>query len=239
MRRDEPQRLRATGLRVVIALAAVLAAWTNLPAASADILHLKGNRQMHGTILEEREHDVLLEIGNNRATFHRSRILRIERTGAETPEALYARREPGLREGDPAPDFSLQDLDGQTHHLASYRGKVVYLNFTATWCGPCKYHLPVVAALAARYAPRGVRFLTVSLDRDAAAAKAHAGQHGIIHPIILETEWKAPGTLARRYGPSGIPRDFLIDQAGTIRAITHGNSNAENARMEQALGGLL
>ncbi len=245
-----PGHRRLTSIGVLLAAGVVHA-----PAVDADVLHLKGNRQVSGTIVEERADDVLFELAIGRATFPRSRIVRIERgvfgpsptpgrtaqprvgssARSQPPATPTIAQDPGLRQGDLAPDFAIQGLDGRWHRLDQYRGKPLLLNFTATWCGPCQHHTPALVALATRYQPRGVSFLSINLDRDRAKVTESIAQHGIQHPVAVESDWSAPASVARKYGPSGIPRDFFIGPDGRIRLVIHGANDASLERLKSAL----
>jgi peroxiredoxin len=115
----------------------------------------------------------------------------------------------------PAPDFSLKDLDGKTYNLSDYRGKVVVLNFWATWCPPCVKEIPEYVELQQEFAAKGVQFIGVALDDEGSAkVKPWLVKHPVTYPILL------PDTkVVNNYGDlSSIPVTFVIDRKGMIRA---------------------
>jgi thiol-disulfide isomerase/thioredoxin len=85
------------------------------------------------------------------------------------------------------PDFTLSDLQGQPHHLADYRGKVVIVNFWATWCGPCKHEMPLFADAVKRYGADHVQVIAVSLDDESTRNKipGFAEKQKMSFPILL------------------------------------------------------
>ena len=112
-----------------------------------------------------------------------------------------------------APDFTLSTLSGTSLSLAELRGKVVLLNFWATWCVPCRKEMPAIEALYQRYKERGLEVLAISLDKiPAAPVEAFVKEVGVTYRIALDPSW---GT-ARTYGVRGLPATFLIDRAGNV-----------------------
>ncbi|MDP4198825.1 MAG: TlpA disulfide reductase family protein [Bacteroidota bacterium] len=117
----------------------------------------------------------------------------------------------------PAPDFELKDLDGNVHHLSDYRGKVVVLNFWATWCPPCRKEIPDFIELQKQLAPQGVQFLGIALDDEGLPkVKPWVASHGFSYPILLPD---AAGKVVASYGEmSSIPVTYFIDRKGVIRS---------------------
>lgn len=119
----------------------------------------------------------------------------------------------GTRTGFEAPGFSLPDLNGTTHDLASYRGKVVFLNVWATWCPPCREEMPSMNRLHERYAREGLVVLAVSEDEGPKEdVAAFARSLGLSFPVLLDPE----GSVPPRFGVTGYPETFLIDRTGRI-----------------------
>jgi peroxiredoxin len=113
----------------------------------------------------------------------------------------------------PAPEFSLLDLEGNQIQLSRLRGRVVVIDFWATWCAPCVLQIPVLNALHERRAGRGdVVVLGVSVDLDGdAVVRGFAAEHGVKYPILLGDE-----SLAREFGALGFPSLFVIAADGSI-----------------------
>jgi peroxiredoxin len=114
----------------------------------------------------------------------------------------------------PAPEFSLQDASGKTATLADYHGKVLLLDFWATWCGGCKEEIPWFAGFYKAYAPQGFQVVGASLDDDGwKALKPFLAEHPIPYRIVLGDE-----AFAKRYGIENMPDTFLIDRHGRVAA---------------------
>ena len=126
-----------------------------------------------------------------------------------------------LGPGDAAPDFALTDFNGKPLRLADYRGKLVLLNFWASWCGPCLEEMPRLSALQRNYGARGLQVIGVSMDDEAAAAKGLLAKRPVDYPIALGDE-----KLGERYGGIlGLPQSFLIDRHGLILARYKGEAD--------------
>lgn len=111
-----------------------------------------------------------------------------------------------------APELSLPSLSGGTVTLAQQRGKVVLLNFWATWCGSCKEELPALNSIDAKLKGRPFILLSVSLDEDAArVVPPFAARHGVKYPVLA-----ADMAVLSRWGVRGLPATFLIGPDGGI-----------------------
>jgi peroxiredoxin len=116
--------------------------------------------------------------------------------------------------GKSAPSFTLQDLNGKTVSLSDFKGKVVVLDFWATWCPPCVKEIPHFIALYEQYKDQGFAMVGISVDREGiGVVSSFAQKHQINYPILM-----ADGQVANAYGGiTGIPTTFVIDSAGNIR----------------------
>jgi len=114
------------------------------------------------------------------------------------------------------PPFAFADLEGQMRRSDEWTGKVLVVNFWATWCPPCRRELPAFAELQAAYAGRGVQFLAIAID-DADQVQRFAARHPFNFPILLGDD--AAVTLAKQLGNrvAGLPYTVVVDQRGAVR----------------------
>lgn len=111
-------------------------------------------------------------------------------------------------------DFTIKDVDGNNVSLSTYKGKVVLLNFWATWCGPCKAEIPGFVKLQEKYRDRGLVIVGYSVDDTAEKAKAYAAQYKMNYPILLG---EGREDLQEAYGPIwGLPSSFIISRDGKV-----------------------
>jgi thiol-disulfide isomerase/thioredoxin/outer membrane lipoprotein-sorting protein len=114
--------------------------------------------------------------------------------------------------GKPAIDFTLKDLNGRAHSLKSLRGKVVLLDFWATWCGPCRVTMPQVAKIHAEYKNRGVEVMSINVGESATKAGAYVKKNGYLFTTLLDQDHR----VSSQYRVNGIPTLVVIDRAGTV-----------------------
>ena len=110
-------------------------------------------------------------------------------------------------------DFTLADLDGREWNLKKLRGKVVMVNFWATWCPPCRKEMPDLEALYERFQDRGLVILAIS-DEEAAKVKPFVEQHKFSFPVLLDIG----GQVNKVFRVTGIPKTLLYDREGRLVA---------------------
>jgi peroxiredoxin len=124
-----------------------------------------------------------------------------------------SRKEKPALVGNTAPDFTLKDLAGKEVKLSSLRGKLVVLNFWATWCPPCREEIPSMMRLNQAMAGKPFQMLAVSEDAGGKAAiEEYFKKSGTTLPALLDTEQ----AIGQRYGLTGVPETFVIDPKGVI-----------------------
>jgi peroxiredoxin len=130
-----------------------------------------------------------------------------------------AKYEP-LAVGKQAPDFSLVDLNEKSVRLSDLRGKVVFLNFWATWCKPCKEEMPSMEVLHKNFEKDGLVVLAVSIDRVTTTKDIppFLKSMNLTFPVVIDS-W---GKTDMPYKRTGVPETFIIDQQGVIREIVIG-----------------
>jgi peroxiredoxin len=115
--------------------------------------------------------------------------------------------------GDPTPAFNLQTLDGKTVNIASYKGKVVLLDFWATWCGPCRKALPELKSLLQQNTGKPLVVISVSADEDRAAVQEFVRANGMSWTQAWDSQGKVAGGI---FGIESLPSYVLIDAQGRI-----------------------
>ena len=127
---------------------------------------------------------------------------------------LGVRSGPGAQPGQIAPDFELPRLDGAPVALSQQRGRVVFVNFWATWCPPCRKEAPSLERLYERLREDGFEVLAVSIDAlgQEAAVEAFRREFGLRFPILLDPSQDAH----RSFGVTGVPETYLIDAQGRL-----------------------
>ena len=117
-------------------------------------------------------------------------------------------------EGRPAPDFTLTDLAGKPVKLSSLRGKVVLLDFWATWCGPCRIEMPRVQKLHREFRAKGLVVYGVNVGEGAAKVRPFLTKNSYTFPILLDRE----KSVMEKYGVNGIPTLVIVDRKGTVHS---------------------
>lgn len=120
--------------------------------------------------------------------------------------------------GTPAEDFQLIDLNGKTQSLNDYRGKIVLLNFWASWCKPCTKEMPAMQATYDKLADKGFVVLAINELEDDAKVREHIRQYGHTFPVLMDRDNK----VANQFGVYGLPVSFFIDEQGVVREYIKG-----------------
>ena len=141
----------------------------------------------------------------------------------------------GIAEIDakPAPDFSLERYDGGVVSLSDFRGKVVLIDFWASWCAPCRHEAPVLEQAYRDYAGADVEFIGVNIWDLPDNVGPYVEEFGISYPSGVDSD----GAIAIDYGVKGIPEKFFIDRAGIVRQKFVGPIRSE--KLNQTLDDLL
>ena len=122
-----------------------------------------------------------------------------------------------------ATEFTLQSLDGKKVSLSSFRGKLVFLSFWATWCGPCKQELPSLQAMYDKLRAKGFEILAVDVMEDRKTVGDFVKANAVTFPVLLDSS----GAVGRDYDAGSIPTNYLIDRSGKILARIVGYDGTE------------
>lgn len=134
----------------------------------------------------------------------------------------------GFKEGDALPALRADQFEGEVPQL---EGKVVLLDFWASWCGPCKKSFPELEKLYQAYRERGFVLLAVSVDEDAAAMQEFLKRHPVSFPVVRDKNQVLVGAA----GIDSMPTSFLVDRTGKVRSIHngfHGEKTVETLKRE-------
>jgi thiol-disulfide isomerase/thioredoxin len=140
-----------------------------------------------------------------------------------------------LREPTKLIDFELENLAGKKVKLSSFIGKVVVLNFWATWCPPCRAEIPSLQALYDKLGKLGFEIVAVDLQEDKAKVSAFAKTNKMTFPILLDLK----GEVGSTYGASAIPTSYVIDRRGYAIAGIQGSMEWNTEAAEQYMRALL
>ena len=125
---------------------------------------------------------------------------------------------PAIAPLNAAPDFTLHTMNGPNMRLQEQRGRVVMVNFWATWCGPCRQEMPQLNRLYEKYHAAGFVLLGVNVDDDQQKAAEVAGKLGVTFPVLLDTD----KSVSKLYDLSTMPSTVIIDRDGKVRYVHRG-----------------
>jgi peroxiredoxin len=132
--------------------------------------------------------------------------------------------------GDAAPAVSLTDATGHAVRLASFRGRIVILDFTASWCLACRTALPELAKLGRRFADRGVVVVTVAVD--AAPADADRFLATVVPDHAMTVLYDPQARALARFGAAGMPAHYVLDRDGVVQLVASGSTADRIATLE-------
>ena len=133
---------------------------------------------------------------------------------AAAPDILSVATRKGVKLGEPAPNFQLPDLNDHLVTLSDLRGKVVLLNFWATWCGPCRVEMPTMEQLYRTFSRKDFEILAVSIDtQGVAVTRPFQQQYHLTFPILHDADYR----VGLMYGARSLPMTFLVDRQGVVR----------------------
>ena len=137
--------------------------------------------------------------------------------------------------GSPAPALVLPARDGGQVDLASLKGEVVMINFWATWCGPCRQEMPLLAQLHTKYEPLGFTLLGVNVEPDSAAAVSWLKGVPVGFPILFDRD----SAVAGRFGVEGMPSTVFVDRNGQVRYVHRGYKPGDEAKYADMIRSLV
>jgi thiol-disulfide isomerase/thioredoxin len=140
-----------------------------------------------------------------------------------------------LKERDTAPDFTLSDPNGRKVSIKDFRGKVVFLNFWATWCESCRDEMPSMERLYREFKGQGLEIVAVNVKEKQPQAMAFYRKLQLSYPVLLDTE----GAVGQLYGAFGLPVTYLIDRKGIVLARLWGPADWYSPGARKLIGSLV
>jgi thiol-disulfide isomerase/thioredoxin len=137
--------------------------------------------------------------------------------------------------GDPAPAFALRDANGDTLSLERLHGRVVYVDFWASWCGPCRRSFPWMNEMQHRYGGRGLAIVAINVDKNPADAARFLERN----PAQFAVAYDQAGVTPLAYAVREMPSSYLIDSRGKVVEVEHGFHDERKGALEQRIQALL
>jgi peroxiredoxin len=157
-------------------------------------------------------------------------------SAVETAEKTAAQSRTAVRIGGAAPDFQLWNLEGDAVTLSSYQGRVIMLNFWATWCGPCRVEMPAMEVLYREFHRKDFEILAISTDaQGAAVTRPFRDSMGLSFPILHDSDFRVGVT----YGTRTLPMTFLVNRRGTITHRIFGARDWQSPEARQMIQALI
>jgi len=150
--------------------------------------------------------------------------------GTAAPYIMPVAERNGVKLGEPAPNFQLRDLNGRLVTLSDLRGKVVLLNFWATWCGPCRVEMPAMEELYRTFSRKDFEILAVSTDaQGVSVTRPFQQENHLTFPILHDADYHVGLT----YGARTLPMTFMVDRRGVVRHQIFGARDWEASEAQQ------
>ena len=137
----------------------------------------------------------------------------------------------------PAPDWTLpaiQNAEGELS-MSDFRGKITYVDFWASWCGPCRLSLPALNSLNEAFSDDPVQFLAISIDVVEEDAWDFLARYTVDYPVVIDTE----GDIARLFAVDGMPSGYLLDAEGRVREIHIGFKRGDELKLAESIKKML
>ena len=137
----------------------------------------------------------------------------------------------------PAPDWTLPAIENAEGNLSmsDFRGKITYVDFWASWCGPCRLSLPALNSLNEQFADKPVQFLAISIDVVEEDAWDFLKRYSVDYPVVIDTE----GDIARTFAVDGMPSGYLLDAEGRVREIHIGFKRGDELKLAESIKKML